>query len=246
MRADMFKVIVERPRRGVGYYRTLHNEYRAAKKFKLDEDLEVVDEFCGTKLPMRSRRLHWDFKQLNENLNPLRRYLEKQVGRPWNDIYSEVSKNLSPTSTVKQHVRDHLRDFVDFNVHLGEDGNYWTCGRWGGVRRVGGGDLFVDPAGVLRLCDGLTNRQLWREAIAERQRAAAKTIRKISNELSYYKINGIWFRVEFAPLPKEYSRYARDILGTPYGDGRYKYHAEVIAVSRFSASKVEILKFALN
>ena len=51
-------------------------------------------------------------KTLNENLNPLKRYLASQVGRPWRKVYSEISEHLKPTSTVQQHVRDHLQDFV--------------------------------------------------------------------------------------------------------------------------------------
>jgi hypothetical protein len=53
-------------------------------------------------------------KELNENLSPLRRYLERQVGRPWNKVYSEIAEHLRPDNVVQQHVRDHLRNFVAF------------------------------------------------------------------------------------------------------------------------------------
>ena len=56
---------------------------------------------------------------LNENLAPLQRYLARQVGRPWNKIYAEIAEHLKPTSTVQQHVRDHLKDFVQ--LHPSED-----------------------------------------------------------------------------------------------------------------------------
>jgi len=51
-------------------------------------------------------------KALNENLAPLRRYPDRQVGRPWNKVYSEISARLRARSAVQQHVRDHLHDFV--------------------------------------------------------------------------------------------------------------------------------------
>jgi len=54
----------------------------------------------------------WGGKVLNENLAPLRRYLERQVGRKWDKVYAEISAQLRPTSAVQQHVRDHLHDFV--------------------------------------------------------------------------------------------------------------------------------------
>ena len=41
MRNDLEKVLTERARWGVSYYRNLPNEYRKAKRFKLDEELEV-------------------------------------------------------------------------------------------------------------------------------------------------------------------------------------------------------------
>ena len=53
-----------------------------------------------------------DWKELNENLAPLRRYLERQVGRPWDKVYSEISRHLRVDNPVQQHVRDHLSDFV--------------------------------------------------------------------------------------------------------------------------------------
>src|ERR1700730_16624160 len=98
MREDMSRVIVERPRLGGG--RT-----RKGRACPLD-DLPKQE---GMRRPyMRSG----DWKTLNENLAPLRRYLERQVGRPWNKIYSEIAQRLRIDSAVQQHVRDHLRDFV--------------------------------------------------------------------------------------------------------------------------------------
>jgi hypothetical protein len=70
MRADMYKVIVERPRRGGGdrQYRPLPN----------DDDAPARES-------LRSR--HKQRKWLNENLRPLQRFLASQVGRPWDNVY---------------------------------------------------------------------------------------------------------------------------------------------------------------
>ena len=98
MRHDMAKVIVERPRR----------VERATPRGRA-----VAHEDLPTQEGMRARHVrNWGGKVLNENLQPLRRYLERQVGRPWNKVYAEISLHLRPTSAVQQHVRDHLRDFV--------------------------------------------------------------------------------------------------------------------------------------
>ncbi|MCC6719970.1 MAG: hypothetical protein IT555_19000 [Acetobacteraceae bacterium] len=98
MRADMAKVIVERPRRVEGITRRGR--------------VPPVDHLPAQE-GMRARHVrHFGGKALNENLQPLRRFLAKQVGRPWNRIYAEISAHLRPTSAVQQHVRDHLHDFV--------------------------------------------------------------------------------------------------------------------------------------
>lgn len=65
MRKDMFKVIVERPRVGGSYDR---------------ERCTPVDEEGPTHESLRWR--HRSRKGLNENLRPLERYLQQQVGRP--------------------------------------------------------------------------------------------------------------------------------------------------------------------
>lgn len=97
MRADMSRVIVERPRRG-GFNRRGR-----------PSPLEDLPTHEGMRRPhVRSGGA----KELNENLSPLRRYLERQVGRPWNKVYSEIAAHLRADNTVQQHVRDHLHNFV--------------------------------------------------------------------------------------------------------------------------------------
>jgi hypothetical protein len=193
MRNDMFKVIVERPRRGVGYFRTLPNDYRAAKRFKLDDDFNVDDEFCGRKLPMRARQLGWDGKELNENLNPLKRYLAKQVGRLWNDVYSEICEQLDTGSTVKQHVRQHLTDFVTVKTYIDEDGDLIALTRWG--PRVGAyNDLWVDADGILR---GHTEPKTSYNKTWRKRRAKAEwEYKRVIDGVEYEKDDkGLWFRV---------------------------------------------------
>lgn len=102
VRKDMSKVIVERPRHGHSQRYVRPGRTRPLE----DEDGEPL----RAREPARS--LQYKSKALNENLAPLKRYLAAQVGRPWNKVYSEISANLKPTSTVQQHVRDHIEDFV--------------------------------------------------------------------------------------------------------------------------------------
>ena len=199
MRDDMFKVIVERPRRGVGHYRrgvghyrTLPNEYRAAKRFKLDADLQVNDDFTSTStLPMRSKKLGYGGKELNENLRPLYRFIDKQVDRLWNDVYSEICEHLDCNSTVKQHVRDHIQDHVSIKTFIGENGEAFSSKR-GWVSNIRPGELFVDADGYLRRMNGEI-RKRWRrkDNIANENTGDRRKI----DGVEYEKENGVWYRV---------------------------------------------------
>lgn len=98
MRDDMARVIVERPRTG-------GDRGRKGRAVSLKD----LPKSQGMK---RRHVLSGDWKMLNENLAPLRRYLERQVGRPWNKVFPEIARHLRVDNTVQQHVRDHLKDFV--------------------------------------------------------------------------------------------------------------------------------------
>ena len=105
MRPDMFKVIVERPR--------LRSRGPSALKARDDDE---------TKVPMGRGR---GTKELNENLAPLERFLRRNVGRPWNNVFSEICAGLSLRSAVQKHVRDHLQLMVDLHV-FERNGELWT------------------------------------------------------------------------------------------------------------------------
>jgi len=95
----------------------------------------------------KSHVLRGDRKQLNENLAPLKRFLRKQVGRPWNVVYREISKGLRPSSAVQQHVREHLWDYVHRHVVLGERGAVFRAphSRPDWPRQLQAGELYVHP-----------------------------------------------------------------------------------------------------
>src|ERR1700744_6407841 len=120
MRHDMFEVIVERPRVNSGARYPRPTRRRANESARLDPE----------RLPFRAGMKplgadHSDEKYLNENLAPLRRYLERQVNRPWNKVWSEICERLKPASTVQQHVRDHIGDFVATDTFV-RDGVVWV------------------------------------------------------------------------------------------------------------------------
>jgi hypothetical protein len=168
MREDMAKVIVERPRNGRAYAKVTKN----TGSRKLPPDLSQIG--VAKYYAVTAGR-----KGLNENLTPLRRYLEAQVGRPWNKVWSEISENLKPSSTIQQHVRDHISDFVAIKTAQ-RDGVIWTAGRFGGpvALKDSWRRLYVDPrTGLLR------KNPHWRRFNAHRKeeerRAAADRAKRL-------------------------------------------------------------------
>jgi hypothetical protein len=109
MRSDMAKVIVERPRiRGWAWKKA--KGYRRRLRRLWDEGAPVRE---GIKAPWRERT-----KILNEHLGPLRRYLNSQIGRPWDKVFSEICAHINRNSAVQDHVRDHVDDYVTLHVLL--------------------------------------------------------------------------------------------------------------------------------
>lgn len=210
MRRDMSKVIVERPRWG--------SRMRMPRRFhRLDPRLIAVDEDGCDPFPSRighkaAASLAKRRKMLNENLAPLRRFLMKQAGRPWNDVWSEISENLRPTSTVQQHVRDHVEDFVAIRTFL-HHGEIYFDDRWRGPRPLAHRWnahllLYVDPqTGILRRN---TLRGAWKRAEhAERQKALAEQAMRLrildDGRRLVLLDDGNWWEVTLAVTPTRFS-----------------------------------------
>ena len=98
MRGDMHRVIITRPRK-------LGSIARKGRS-------RPLDELPTREGVLRAARQRGGDKSFSDHLQPLRRFLEKQVGRPWNKVFSEVTAGRSLDSTIHHHLLTHLREFV--------------------------------------------------------------------------------------------------------------------------------------
>ena len=194
MREDMFKVIVERPRliRSNGYDRD-------GRKFRNREEAPM-------RMGMRDGYAYR--KHFNENLAPLRRYLARQVDRPWDRVYSEIRSHIDARSTVKRHILEHLSNFVETDLYWDDSAQClmlrrkaWTTGTYAleGSRI----ELYVDPrTGIL--CRNVGRLNLVRRE-RERRKAANEAERQsriILSELrQLHHVDGIWFEITLAKCP---------------------------------------------
>lgn len=188
MREDMYKVIVERPRR---------------RKDGNSNAKRLRDAWDG---PTRlGTRAGYGYRTLNENLAPLRRYLHAQVGRPWNRVFSEICSGIDRRNTVQQHIHQHIRDFIALNVEVRDGQLVDLAERWKFLRTDAGipQELYADPrTGLIRRNESYRS---WRHYATERQRkekAAAATRRRVVDERTVLLLlDGVWYRVEVATLP---------------------------------------------
>ncbi|MBL8548581.1 MAG: hypothetical protein JNJ73_01245 [Hyphomonadaceae bacterium] len=209
----MSKVIVERPRVGHSDSRSRPGRSRPLE----DED----------GVPLRAREPNGPprkTKWLNENLAPLKRYLAAQAGRPWNKVYSEISAHLKPSSTVQQHVRDHIEDIVAVRTRM-RGGKVVTIGRYGAEAPLESDwrRLFVHPR------TGLLRRNPHRPAIGQlarlgreaRARALAERMVEVGPDTQLHLFGQDWFEVRLAPIRSRERTRAnglRELVVKPYVD----------------------------
>jgi hypothetical protein len=153
-----------------------------------------------------------DRRQLNENLKPLWRYLQAQVGRCWDDVYSEIRENSSTRSTMHMHVVQHVKWQVKENTYLGDDGRVYEYTKYNSARMPNrcledpsyyGYQFYVHPV-TRELCVSPTK--------ARKEKKKAPTEFRISPLVHYRMIDDEWWVVEFEKIPR-----------TEATKGRYPY-----------------------
>jgi len=178
MRKDIAKVIVERPRYGGGGKFQLRQDRRKGKDPLQWEDLPKQESLKAVNIR------GYNGKYLNDYLAPIRGFLEKNVGRPWDKVNSEIRKHLKPRSTMHRHVLDHIyRGFVELKPMFRDDGSILDEGG----RPLRSGDLYVDQHGLLK-------------KYKEKKRKKKKSnpdIRRLNDFEEYQKLDGVWYYVRF-------------------------------------------------
>jgi hypothetical protein len=245
MRADMAKVIVERPRRkGYAWHKPKGYQRRLRR---YGEDGPPARE--GIKACWQDHT-----KYLNEHLGPLRRYLDKQVGRPWDKVFSEICAHIDRSSAVQDHVRDHVADYVTTHVILidgvpcnGEGGrNYGQP-----LHQLRYRPWYVCPrTGLLRRIKTASRKQPRRP-----RKASPPRYIPVSENLQCRFLDGAWHLVTLKPLPTPPSHRERctalDVLLnlqvaqlTPL-KARQNYGAAVYAVAVRRLARKELRQYPI-
>lgn len=108
MRADMAKVLVERPRKRCRFVRGLCGKgYTTHARQALESD-----DGGPRHEPTMRRYNHSPDKHFNEHLGPLRRFLDSNVGRRWDAVYAEICRHVDRGNVVQKHILTHLFEYV--------------------------------------------------------------------------------------------------------------------------------------
>jgi hypothetical protein len=241
MRPDMAKVIVERPRVGSSMRGKSKGNRRSSQRL-WHEDLPARE---GIK-----RRHQGHLKYLNEHLGPLRRYLDSQVGRPWNKVFSEICAHIDRSSAVQDHVRDHVADYVATHVIEIDGEACFGEGRLYGepLHKWGSSGWYVCPR------SGVLKRNKPRKRSSSRVRTSEEVPRfvKVSDSLQCRLIDGAWHAVSLRALPQEsQGRVEWDVVlsrsATEIGAAmaRKNYGALVFACAKRRLARRELAQFPI-
>jgi hypothetical protein len=238
----MAKVIVERPR--IKSYASAKPKGYARRLRRYGPDGPPERE--GIKACWANRT-----KSLNEHLGPLRRYLDAQVGRPWDKVFSEICAHIDRSSAVQDHVRDHVAQYVTAHVVLIEGvphnaGGDPSHGR--ALHDLGWRSWYVCPK------TGLLRRVKRRKPRPKKKAAALPPYVRVSNTLQCRFVDGAWMLVTLHALPPVESRLvSRDvdvILQRPVsaispGLARQTYGIEAYAIAKRRMGRQELRQYPI-
>jgi hypothetical protein len=198
MRDDFHKVVIERARWG-SRMRNLKTGWSTSR-------YDPQEEYP---FPLRaSSSWNWNpyRKDFSDRLGPLRRYLAKQVGRPWRKVEAEFRRALDTSTLIGKHLWDHARGMVRTEVRMTPDGRALDL-RGDEVR-----DLYVHPrTGILRKA-----KRKRRDLHRERQECVARMERIVLDpNVTAEKVKDLWYLHLREQRTEEVLEIRKDPLGRP-------------------------------
>lgn len=187
MRKDMKDIIVNTTRRGKG---ELDKGFRRGGKGK--------SKIHGEELPEREKMRYGYGKTLNDRLTPLKRWIDKQVGRPWDKVYSEVCKFADNRNVRGRHLRQHIEWMViaSNKIELVDGKPYEKRGSFGRQYQVSDA-LYVHPETGLLL-----------KAPKIEYQPKEKEIENFEKDgKTYRKFDGIWYETKERWIDSPYAYF---------------------------------------
>jgi len=224
MRADMAKVIVERPRFGS----RLPSRKKGYRKFVQRVPLEDQPQ----REPMLGR---WKGCQrnLNEHLGPMRQFLRSNIGRPWNKVHKDLCEHVSFNNPVQAHVLTHVYQYVNQHVEVMDSAHVvLVFPAWAYGHRLGPGEMYICPrTGLLK-------------AVRPDRRRSPRTRIPGEGLVQYLWRDNVWWEVQLRHLPDDPEELwdvwlERDVADLTAEDSRVAYGGKLFAVSKRPLNREE-------
>lgn len=246
MRKDMHKVIVERPRHGHWMKnKTNKSNFRVKHKKNIDDGF-VHQSMSGIK------QFGYSSKELNEHLSPLKRFLARAVGRPWDNVWSEICSVVSSDTAVLKHVRDHVKGYVFTDAAFDENGTPHDP-------RVGHDVssivhmFYVDSQGILIRTPVKWTKQAYKERRDKVDNQHKKSFKKTDDGKVFCRIENVWFEVSYEILDTRFShawimskKIDSEIIKILALNISLGFHERVFNINKRQASKKQIKLYDLN
>lgn len=223
MRKDFQKLLCECYKEGRGGAMTSKHMRAKVRNSRVDED----GAYYSSKLPLNKMR-GWDRKGFGENLAPLKRFINKQLGRPWDKVYSEICQFNKKTGAVGIHIFQHLYQYITVKTRKEEDGRVfdaeYTYRHYDGELRFG--DLYVDPN------DNIIKKYKRNKFVPYHRRYKPDPTKdrrvKIHDYLTLAFVDGIWYRYDYEDLPDD-----GHVIKVPHRDDPHMFTEKVVFSERY-------------
>ena len=214
MRPDFNKLLVERerPRSWMKFGYTRKNKNLNAATDQLG---------IGGREGMRKRhKISGDYKNFNENLNPLKSWVHSQLGKKWDKSYSDLRKTFDARGVINAHILEHLFDYVEIHTKLidgvvmvldtgysGSKGYIPLKKRTNASYRH---DYYVCPKdGTLKSMIKPPRRSVIKQQEADAVKKRDAIFRDLGDKHLHLEDDGIWYVYEVSTLPPVVKEHAR-------------------------------------
>jgi len=191
MRSDLAKLTTEHERGGSS---NKSRKYGGRVRVNPDPEHDYLREYGG--FHSSSRYLNHDEKNLTDVLNPLYGNLRKNVGRPWDKVFSEFCQVLDRRSMAGYHIWTHLMQVVETHTFMNQGE---VCAKpagykFGSSRVAPVNGFYVHPiTGILSHAQRIGWKRASRARYTKLERDPDIPVPG-TDDWKYRKLNGVWFR----------------------------------------------------
>lgn len=113
MKKELQNIIIDTRRVHYGGYgRNNEKLYYEAYFFGEDYDDEIVIPVKRSRKEDKKKSEYFGDWGFSDRLQPLYRWIDKQHGRKWNDVFSEICKKVDRRNVRGRHLIEHVLDYV--------------------------------------------------------------------------------------------------------------------------------------